>query len=203
MRAAQIGIIAFVTSGLCFVGAPVAAQTAVGAKGGITVATFATVPDNAGGLTNHIDWSAGVFVVPNANAKVTAQIEALFSRRGAKLDGDVFGFGLGDIRLTYLDLSGLVRLRAGGSDLGAYVIAGPTIGIKIDAEFVVVGFSPSIDGAFKDTEVGLTLGAGVEGGRYLVEGRYMHGLTNIVKGIDIVGLSAKSRVFAVLAGVRF
>jgi hypothetical protein len=67
----------------------------------------------------------------------------------------------------------------------------------------VLGFSPSIDAAFKDTEVGITAGAGIETGRYLLEARDLHGLTNLVEGIDIIGLSAKSRVFTVMAGVRF
>ena len=203
MRATYLGLFVFVAAGMCAVATPAAAQTAVGVKGGLTVATFKTVPDNSGGLTNHVDWSGGVFVVPKARARVTAQIEALVSRRGAKLDGNVFGFGLGDIRLTYLDCSGLVRLRAGTSNTSAYLIAGPTVGVKLAAEFVVLGFSPSIDGAFKDTEVGITAGAGLESGRYLLEARYMLGVTNVVKVIDVAGLGAKSRVFTVLAGVRF
>ena len=35
------------------------------------------------------------------------------------------------------------------------------------------------------------------------EGRYFHGLTNVVQGIDFAGLGAKSRTMTVLAGVRF
>lgn len=203
MRTTYFGLLVFIAAAMCAFATPAAAQTAVGVKGGLTVATFKTVPDNSGGLTNHLDWSGGVFVVPKSRTRVTAQFEALVSRRGAKLDVDVFGFGLGAIRLTYLDLSALLRLRAGTSDTSAYLIAGPTVGVKLDAEFVLLGFSPSIDGAFKDTEVGITGGAGIETGRYLLEARYMLGVTNVVKVIDVAGLGAKSRVFTVLAGVRF
>jgi hypothetical protein len=195
----------FVTAAISAVATPAAAQTSVGVKAGFTLAKLKTVPDNDGVLEERVDWSGGVFVVPKSRSSVTAQFEALYSRRGAKLSADVFGFGfgVGSVRLTYLDVSGLVRLRAGDGRTAGYLIAGPTVGFKQDAELVVLGFSPSIDAAFKDTEVGITAGAGIETGRYLLEARYMHGLTNIVEGIDIIGLSAKSRVFTVMAGVRF
>lgn len=203
MRAISLRLLVFATVGLGFVEAPAAAQTAVGVKGGPVVAKLKTEPDNGGVLTNRVDWSGGVFIVPKRRARVTGQFETLYSRRGSKLDADVFGFGLGDIRLTYLDVSALVRLRAGDGDTAGYLIVGPTVGIKLDAEVVLFGFSPSIDAAFKDTETGITVGAGLETGRYVLEARYMHGLTNIVKAVDVVGLGAKSRVFTVLAGVRF
>ena len=203
MRSAFIGILAFAAITLFVATSSAEAQTGVGVKGGITIAKLETAPDNAGVLDHHLDWTGGVFVVPKHRARVTGQFEALYSRRGSKVDADVFGFGVGDIRLTYLDVSALARLRAGDGDTAGYLIVGPTVGIKLDAEFVLFGLSPSIDGAFKDTEVGITVGAGLESGRYLLEARYMHGLTNIVKGVDIAGLGAKSRVFSVLAGVRF
>src|SRR5687767_9150897 len=202
MRSAFVGILAFVvvTLGL----APsAAAQTGVGVKAGPVLANVKTVPDNGGVLAERVDWSGGVFVVPNRRARVTAQFETLYSRRGTKLDADVFGFGLGDIRLTYLDVSALLRLRAGDGDTAAYLIAGPTVGIKLDAEVVLFGLSPSIDAIFKDTETGVTVGAGLETGRYVLEARYLFGLTNIVEAVDVIGLSAKSRVFSVMAGVRF
>jgi hypothetical protein len=203
MRSSFVGILTFAAVTLGVAATPAAAQTAVGVKGGLVVSTLKTVPDNAGVLDRHMDWTGGVFVVPKHRARVTGQFETLYSRRGSKVDADVFGFGVGDIRLTYLDVSALARLRAGDGDTAGYLIAGPTVGIKLDAEFVLFGLSPSIDGAFKDTEVGITVGAGLESGRYLLEARYMHGLTNVVKAVDIAGLGAKSRVFSVLAGVRF
>lgn len=203
MRATCLGLLVFVTAAMCAVATPAAAQTAVGVKGGLTFAKLVTVPDNSGVLTNRVDWSGGVFVVPKRRARVTGQFEALYSRRGATLDADILGFGVGDVRLTYLDVSGLVKFRAGDGDTAGYLIAGPTVGIKLDAEFILFGLSPSIDFAFKDTETGITVGAGLETGRYLVEARYFFGLTNVVEAIDVVGLSAKSRVFTVLAGVRF
>ena len=206
MRATCLGLLVFVTAAMCAVATPAAAQTAVGVKGGFTLAKLKTVPDNSGVLEERVDWSGGVFVVPKRRSSVTGQFEALYSRRGTKLSADVFGFGfgLGSVRLTYLDVSALIRLRAGDGDTAGYLIAGPTVGFKRDAELVLpLGFSPSIDFAFKDTETGVTVGAGLERGRYLIEARYFFGLTNVVEAIDVVGLSAKSRMFTVLAGVRF
>lgn len=204
MRSAFVRIFAFAAVTLCVAATPVEAQTAVGLKGGPVMANVQTVPSNGGFLEERVDWSGGLFVVPKQRSGVTAQIETLYSRRGTKLGGDVFGFGLGGVRLTYLDVSALLRLRAGDGDTAAYLIAGPTVGLKLDAELVLpLGFSPSIESAFKDTETGVTVGAGLESGRYMLEARYMHGLTNVVEVIDVLGLSAKSRVFTVMAGVRF
>ncbi|HUR19377.1 MAG TPA: porin family protein [Vicinamibacterales bacterium] len=203
MRSGFVGLLAFAAIGLCVTATPAAAQTAVGIKGGPVMAKLKTVPDSGGLITERVDWSGGIFLVPKHQSRLTVQFETLYSRRGTKVDADVFGFGLGDIRLTYLDVSGLVRLRAGDGETSGYLIAGPTVGIKLDAEVVVFGLSPSIDGAFKDTETSVTVGAGLETGRYVLEARYMHGLTNVIQGIDFAGLGAKSRVFSVMAGVRF
>jgi len=202
MRSTFVGILAFAAVGVFAIATPADAQS-VGVKGGLVISKLQTEPDNAGVLDFRQDWSAGVFVIPGGRSKATVQLEALYSRRGTSVDADVFGFGVGDIRLTYIDVSALLRLRAGAGDKGLYVIAGPTLGIKNDAELVVFGLSPSIDAVFKDTETGITVGAGLESGRYILEGRYFHGLTNIVKGVDVVGLGAKSRTFTAMVGVRF
>lgn len=201
MRSVLAGIVVFVVVA-AYAPTQADAQT-VGVKGGLVVSKLKTEPDNAGVLDYRQDWSAGVFVVPGGRAKATVQLEALYSRRGTSVDADVFGFGVGDIRLTFIDVSALLRLRAGSGDTGLYVIAGPTVGIRNDAELVVFGLSPSLEGVFKDTETGVTVGAGLEAGRYILEGRYFHGLTNIVKGVDFAGLGAKSRTLSVMVGVRF
>lgn len=203
MRSAFAGLLAFAAVTLCVAATPAEAQTGVGVKGGLVVAKLKTAPDNGDVLGDRQDFSAGVFIVPNRRGPVTAQLEGLYSRRGASLEADVFGFGLGDVRLTYLDVSALLKLRTGDGDTAGYLIAGPTVGIKLDAELAFFGLSPSIESVFKDTETGITVGAGLEAGRYILEGRYFHGLTNIIKGIDVVGLGAKSRTLTVMAGVRF
>src|SRR5688572_8500205 len=203
MRSFFVGAFAFAAVTLYVAATPAEAQTGVGVKGGLVIAKMETEPDNFGVLGDRQDFSAGIFIVPNRRGRVTAQIESLFSRRGASLDADVFGFGLGDLRLTYLDVSALLKLRAGDGETAGYIIAGPTVGIKLDAELVLPFLSPSIEGAFKDTETGITVGAGLEAGRYIIEGRYFHGLTNIVQGIDFAGVGAKSRTLSVMAGVRF
>ena len=202
MRSTFVGILAIAVIGLCATATAAEAQS-VGIKGGLVVSKLKTEPDNAGVLDFRQDWGAGVFVIPGGRSKATVQLEAIYSRRGTSVDADVFGFGVGDIRLSYIDVSALLRLRAGSGDSGLYVIAGPTVGIKQNAELVVFGLSPSIDGLFKDTETGVTVGAGLETGRYILEGRYFHGLTNVVEGVGVVGLGAKSRTLSVMVGVRF
>ena len=197
-------VLAFV--GLLLVAAPGAAQTTGGVKGGITTSTISTDPSASGALGSRIDFSAGAFVVLNTASRMTFQFEGLVSRRGAKLDAPVlnFGFGIGDIRLTYIDLSGLVRFNAGiSSDNQFYVIAGPTVGILMKGEFIVLGFGADISDVLEDFDLGLAVGAGIETRFLLLEGRYTHGLRNLVIGTQFAGVSVKSRSFSVLAGIRF
>jgi hypothetical protein len=185
---------------------PAAAQMSGGFKGGVTFSTVATDPDAPGGLGSRIDFAAGGFIVLNPESRVTAQIEGMLSRRGAKLTADVFdlGLGLGDIRLTYFDVSAFARFRLGGSGREhVFVVAGPTISMKIDAEFIVLGFATDISPGIEDFDLGLTVGAGVDARYLLVEGRYTHGLRNIVIGAEFAGIKVKNQSFAFLAGIKF
>jgi hypothetical protein len=54
----------------------------------------------------------------------------------------------------------------------------------------------------RGTEFGLVFGAGVTIRRFLIEGRYIAGLSNIADSPDIVE-SVRNRGIAILAGVRF
>jgi hypothetical protein len=202
MRPAITGLLTFAVITFSLAVTPAAAQSA-GVKGGLTISKLDTQPDSGDVLGTRQDWSAGVFLIPRKNSNATVQLEGLYSRRGTGLDADVFGFGIGDIRLTYLDVSALLRLRAGSGDTGFYVLAGPTVGFKLDAELVAFGLSPSIEPVFKDTETALTFGAGIESGRFMIEGRYHLGITNVIQGVDFAGLGAKNRSASVMVGVKF
>jgi hypothetical protein len=184
---------------------PAAAQGGVGVKGGLMLSRLSTTPDSSDVLGSLSDFTAGAFVVVGSRAPVTAQFEAMVSRRGADVTGNIFGLGsLGKVRSTYLDVSAFVRAQSSGDASNRfYVFAGPTIGFEIESEFVVAGFSTDLDFATEDWDVILAAGAGIETGHFLLEGRYNHGLSNLLVGVDLFGFQAKHRSVSLLAGIRF
>jgi hypothetical protein len=188
------------------VAVPSAAQATGGVKGGIAVSTVATNPDTQGALGQLIDFAGIAFVAFDRRAPVTVQVEGGLTRRGAEIVTPIIdiGFGLGKVRVTYVDVSALARVRVTDSaDSQLYVIAGPTISIKTSAAADVAGFGTDISAIVEDLDLGLAIGAGLETRYLLLEGRYTHGFRNVLIGVDFVGLSVRNRSFAFLAGLRF
>jgi hypothetical protein len=194
---------------LLAIAAPATAQTAVGLKAGIVSSRFATDPEIAD-LSSLTDVSAGVFAIVNRRAPLTAQIEGLVTRRGASLGGDLLDLlpgeiSFGDIvkiRGTYLDVSGLARAQFGQREQ-FYLLVGPTVGIRLNAEVSALGFSQDIDDIAKDYDVGATVGAGVDVNHLVLEARYTFGLTDLIPGVEIFNTQVRNRSFAVMAGMRF
>ena len=187
------------------VAVPAFAQTGVGIKGGVSFSRLDTTPDSSDVLDPLTDFTAGVFVA--AGGPIGGQVEALVSRRGAEIDGDLFGLGflgnLAKFRVTYLDLSGLLRINAGAGDNNVYLLAGPTFAVELQSEINLAGFGQDIGEATESWDVLATVGAGVEVGGFLVEGRYSHGLRDVIVGGNILPFDAKMRSFSVLAGFKF
>ncbi|HUF49102.1 MAG TPA: porin family protein [Vicinamibacterales bacterium] len=184
---------------------PAAAQGGLGIKGGLMASRLSTTPDSSDVLGTLTDFTAGVFGVVGSRAPVTAQFEAMISRRGATIVGSVIGLGsFGKVRSTYLDVSAFVRAQTAGDSANRfYFFAGPTIGFEMKTEFIVAGFATDLDFATEDWDVILAAGAGVEVGHFLIEGRYSHGLSNLLVGADLFGFQAKHRSASLVAGVRF
>ncbi len=186
------------------------AQIGVGVKAGIVSSRFATDPDVSDQLSSLTDVSAGVFAIVNRGTPLTGQAEALITRRGTSLSGDVLDLfpgdiGLGDlvkVRGTYLDLSGFARAQFGQAQQ-FYLLVGPTVGIKLKAEVTALGFSQDLGPVAKDYDVGATIGAGVDVNHLVLEGRYTHGLTDLIPVVDAFGVQIRNRSFSVMAGMRF
>jgi len=191
---------------------PAAAQPGVGVKGGLALSELSTQPEVAeDALSRLADFSAGAFVVLG-DSPLTAQIEALVSRRGASVGGELFDllpggvFGIGSLaklRITYLDVSALLRAQVGPRSGRVYVFAGPTVGFKLKSEFVVPGFSPDLDAVTEDIDLAVTGGIGVDINHVLLEARYSHGLSDLIPAVDIFGVQIRHRTAMVMIGVRF
>jgi hypothetical protein len=158
-------------------------------------------------LTNPV---IGAFVTFRICRQLAIQPEVLYARRGATIDegAGILAFTETE-RITYLAVPVFARLSFGGTaregHIRPYVLAGPEFGFRLKATETgeILGAGTGTEDVlenYRRTDIGLAVGAGVEIARFLVEGRYTLGLTNI----DATGVSTlKNRVFAILAGVRF
>ena len=190
--------------------APAAAQVGAGLKAGIVSSTFGTDPDVSDQLSNLTDVSAGAFVILNRSAPLTAQVEALVTRRGTSISSDIFdllpgGLGIFDlvkVRGTYLDVSGFARAQF-GQPQQFYLFVGPTVGVKLKAELTAVGLSQDIGPIAEDFDVAVAVGAGVDVSHLVLEARYTYGLTDLIPGVEVFNIQVRNRAFTVMAGMRF
>jgi hypothetical protein len=212
MRIRIIPVVVAALAATCLLPSTAAAQPGVGVKGGIALSKLATKPEVAeDSLSTLTDFAGGAFVVVS-DSPLTAQIEALVSRRGASVGGDLFDllpggiFGIGDLvklRVTYLDVSAFLRAQLGAGDSRVYIFGGPTVGFKLKSELVVPGFSPDLDAVTEDIDIAATGGIGVDINHVLLEARYSHGISDIIPSVEFAGVQVRHRTAMVLIGVRF
>jgi hypothetical protein len=186
--------------------APALAQVGGGIKGGLTFGQASTVPNANGALATHADFTGGMFLVGRQNARATAQIEAMLTRRGVRLLSPITGVGgaVGTIRLGYLDGSVLARIRVNRStDRQAYVLAGPTISFRMAAQLLAGGQAADISPAIRPYDIGLTFAVGADVHHLIVESRVTLGLWNLIEAQANSSLTVKSVMFCIVVGGRF
>ena len=178
---------------------------AVGLKAGVNLANLNFEGD---GETVSLDQRKGVvgglFVVWPANSRFALQTEALYSQKGAQMEE---GGDSAKIKLDYIDVPVLARISSPLSrGTSFHAFAGPSFGFRVSAKsessFDGEEESEDIDDDVERFDLGLVAGAGVEMGRFVIDGRYTWGLSNINK-IESDDVKIKNRVFAVMAGIRF
>jgi hypothetical protein len=176
-----------------------------GVKAGVNFANlnFEGDEDDAE-LDSRTRFVGGLFVVVPANSQFALQAEALFSQKGAKAEEEGFS---SRISLNYIDIPVLARFSTPASSGASFhVFAGPSFSFKTSAEatseFEGEEETEDLDEQVKGFDLGLVLGAGVEFGRFVLDGRYTWGMTDI-NDEEEEGLKVKTRTFAIMAGFRF
>ena len=170
---------------------PVEAQS-VGVQGGFSLSSFKTDESVSGPLKQIVAPTGGMFVVI-APDSFTGRVDVLYSVRGAKLDTGA------KFQLTYLEfpLGAQVHFaRRSNSDL--HVFGGTSIAIKLDAKITEGSVDVPIDDEIDDFDFGIFVGGGATFGRFVVDGRYTHGMRNI----NVVAPEVKNRAFAITFGIR-
>lgn len=119
------------------------------------------------------------------------RVESVYLKRGSGLQSDI-PFDLPNIGLTYessyIEVPILLRAEF-GNVLRPYILAGPSMGYRLDSHITLealgIGIRCNVKDITKTVHFGFTYGAGI---RYplgdfslFVEGRYMIGLSDIIK----------------------
>jgi len=149
---------------------------------------------------------AGGFVLWPVRDTFGLQVEGLFTQKGAKIEDDGIE---GSIKLDFFEVPVLARFSVPSSTRTSFhLFAGPSFGFRLRARSEAESEGESEDLDISDDvagfDLGLVVGAGVEFGRIIVDGRYTHGLTNLnTSPDDQDDVKIKSRVFSIMAGFRW
>ncbi|MCC7186347.1 MAG: PorT family protein [Acidobacteria bacterium] len=149
--------------------------------------------------TRH-DMAVGLFGVMNVKPGVAVQAEVLFTRRGFRIDAAEALPGA-RLRMSYVEVpvllqyvGGLVRLHAGGSVGLATSSSQWTTDVSHSGDFLSRESLARVDWSF-------VIGASLHRGRASVEGRYVHGLRNVMRD-GPSGASLKHKSLMLLIGLR-
>jgi hypothetical protein len=177
----------------------------VGLKGGFNASTL-TFKNADWPTSSRKSGTGGVFLVVPIFGRYSVQPEVLYSPKGAVFEGAAFPT---EIEIDYLEAPVLVRVPViGGAGARIYALAGPSFAYRLRARTRTTfsGATEAIDAAedIERLDFGILAGAGMELGRFLVEGRYTYGLSDIdTEKDDRSRVTVHNRTLNVLVGIRF
>lgn len=167
-----------------------------GAKTGVNLADQSV---SGGGLSMDLSSKAGViggaFVAFSAGPKLSIQPELLFSQKGSKLN--LLGSET-KTKLDYLEIPILVKLKLGAPGVltAPFLFAGPSFGILASAKQETLGTVTDVKDAFKNVDVGLAFGVGLDISKITLDARYTLGVTDVDEGSG----STKNNTITLMAG---
>ena len=174
-----------------------------GAKGGVTLATISEDPEGLG-WGYRIGLAAGGYVALPLGSRLAIQVEGLFNQKGAKADDDGL---VTTLKLDYIEVPVLVKYAVThGGARSFHVFGGPSVAFKVrsraTASFGDTTIDTNEDENIETVDLGVAAGAGIDFGRWSVDGRYTFGLSNLIKS-EADEVKTRSRAISILAGIRF
>ena len=156
-------------------------------------------------FTSRAGLVAGAFVIAQVSPAFAIEPELLFEMRGASLAA---GSVASTFRVNVIDVPVLARFssrREGRT--GMHAVVGPSFGFRVSARRTTTSAAgetttTDVGDQSRRADVGLVAGAGVDAGRLFIDARFTWALTraNTDTSDDA---RIHSRVFALLAGIRF
>ena len=194
--------------GMMVMGSAVAASAQgfeYGVKGGVTLGDLNETGDaDTASFDFRVGFLVGGFVTWPLGGRLEFQPEALFTQKGAK--SDQLG-GTSTEKLDYLDVPLLVSYRITGSrERNFAVFGGPSLGVLLrarsSASFGGTSFEENVKDQVESTDFGVVAGLAYHRGRFVVDGRYSWGLTDVDKETGD-GVEIRNRGISFLAGWKF
>lgn len=185
-------------------GVAAAQGLAYGAKGGVTLATVSEESDVASEWGYRVGLAAGGYVALPLGSRLAIQAEGLFNQKGARADVDDL---VTTLKLDYLEVPVLLKYAVThGGARSIHVFGGPSVAFKVrsraTASFGDTTIDTDEDENIENVDLGVAAGAGIDFGKWSVDGRYTFGLSSLVKS-DADEAELRSRAISVLVGVRF
>jgi len=171
-----------------------------GVRGGVNFSTVQNEPSlGSGGYTMRQGLVAGAFFAMPLGW-VHLQPEVLYTSKGAALDLQGIDSKL---VLDYLEIPVLARWRLGQR---LYVAAGPAVAWRLKAvsrtKFSGDTEEMDLGDSVKGYDVGVVGAVGARFGRFVVDGRYTHGLTDIDSDTSDE-TTVRNRAITISAGIGF
>ena len=198
-------VIMLLTIGVPVLPGVAAAQgLAYGAKGGVTLATVSEDSDVESEWGYRVGLAAGGYVALPLGSRLAIQAEGLFNQKGARADVDDL---VTTLKLDYIEVPVLLKYAVTrGGARSIHIFGGPSIAFKVrsraTASFGDTTIDTDEDENIENLDFGVAAGAGVDFGKWSIDGRYTFGLSSLVKS-DADEAELRSRAISVLVGVRF
>jgi hypothetical protein len=156
--------------------------------------------------TSRLGLAGGAYIGFPITSALTFEPGALFVMKGVELT-ERNNKGTVKVRINYLDVPLLVRWRIPlGTDFASNVFTGPSFGVKLSSSAKLDGPNGSLDAnvdpALKSLDVGWAFGLGIVRERFLFEGRFTAGLTDVATTTYPHNDSLKNKTFLLLAGMK-
>jgi hypothetical protein len=178
-------------------GGPRASGFGVGAKIGPLFTSYNAASCD-GCFNTSTGWEGGIWFGGNRGGRVGVMGEILYAKK--KQEGSQL---TGSTSLQYLEIPILMRVNIGSpsrNGISVYGLVGPVFDVNLKAS---IG-DRDVKSNYESLDLGLLFGGGIEITRFLVEGRFNHGLRNVLKSGNLASFGdIKTQSFAVLFGVRF
>ena len=181
---------------LAFAVAANAEGTAFGIKAGVNFANIAG--DDVDDLNSLTGFVGGGFVDIPMSPTFSIQPEVFYSQKGAKYEE--MGTDV-SIKLDYVDIPVLLKFTMAGESARPFFLFGPSVGFSVSSKLSVNDESFDLDGV-ASTDFGLVFGIGVNFQKFLIEGRYALGLSN-VNDDEAVSGSNNNTAFQLMLGYGF
>jgi len=198
------------TTGLLALGAAsLAAQSpSVGVLAGVTSSNVTVSGDNfSASLESRTAISGGISLRFPLGGMLDLEIDGIYAEKGTKISD---GGDSAELKLSYIDVPVLLRYTLGTSSAKPFLLAGGSLGMKLDCKVGATSGSVSADADCTDIndddqksiDLGATFGGGIAFNRFSVQARYTISLGDIFDDNDD-SISSKNKALFLLAGLSF